>query len=90
MKKTVEQTMPRAEHTRTRSLGQLQWYRATEGSAEVAPVESHEPFADVTAAEAWLKKALGDGAQAPGVFELHRVVKRVEPKAVVVAPRFEW
>lgn len=87
--KQKDLAQPVNETKRTRTLGDLTWYRCVEGSAEVAPVEA-VPFGDVLAAETWLKKALTDGDQAPGVFELHRVVKRIEPKAVVVAPRFEW
>ena len=82
----IEQTVP---VKRTRVLGELRWYRCTQGSAEVCPVQS-DAFADVLAAEAWLKKALADETVTPAVFELHRVVKRVEPKAVVVPQRFEW
>ena len=86
--KQKDLAQPVTETKRTRTLGDLTWYRCVEGSAEVAPVQA-VPFEDVLAAEAWLKKALTDGLSG-GAFELHRVVKKVAPRAVVVPQRFEW
>lgn len=75
---------------RTRTLGELRWFaRLDPERHEIEVIQDQPAFPDVLAADTWLKKELAEQTVTPGVFELHRVVKRVEPRRVEVL-RFEW